>query len=101
MKRVPVAAAALAVAMGTVLPIAGLMLAAPASAGCETNMLGALYCDSPIRADGTWDRCYKVEPTVNAFGGVIAPGAQKCYPVNPADGWPVVPMGQPQYHIYP
>lgn len=101
MKRVPAAAAVLAAVTGVVLPIAGLIAAAPASAGCETNVLGALYCDSPIRPDGTWDRCYTVAPTTNVLGGVIAPGAQKCYPVNPADGWPVVPMGQPQHHIYP
>jgi hypothetical protein len=78
-----------------------LVFAAPAAAGCETNLLGALYCDSPARADGTWDRCYTVNPTVNVFGQVTVPGAQKCYPVNPAEPWPLIPMGQPQYHIYP
>lgn len=78
-----------------------IVLAPTASAGCETNLLGALYCDGPIRADGTWDRCYTVAPTTNVFGGVITPGAQKCYPVDPNVPWPVVPIGQPHYRIYP
>ena len=25
----------------------------------------------------------------------------RCYPVNPAEPWPMFPLGQPQYHIYP
>jgi hypothetical protein len=90
-----------AAAITAATPAVALVLAAPASAGCETNLLGALYCDSAPRADGTWDRCYTVNPTTNVFGQVLVPGAQKCYPVNPAEPWPVVPIGQPQYHIYP
>ncbi len=53
------AGAAVVVALGFV----GGVAAAPASAGCETNALGAQYCDGPPRPDGTWDRCVSVAPS--------------------------------------
>lgn len=28
-----------------------------AGANCETNFWGTLFCDGPVRADGTWTRC--------------------------------------------
>lgn len=66
-------------------------LAAPAHAGCETNLLGALYCDGPVRPDRTWDRC------VTVFG---KHPYYKCWPLDPAQGFDY-PLGQPPYHIYP
>jgi hypothetical protein len=93
--------AAIAVALG----LLGGVTAAPASAGCETNALGAMYCDSQPRPDGTWDRCVSVnqQPYFGQYGQIagVTPAYGKCWPVNPAEPWPVVPIGQPQYHIYP
>ena len=71
--------------------------AAPAWAGCETQPF-AQYCDGPIRPDGTWDRCQV------AFGQSYPnyiPTTSRCYPIDPAQPWPMFPLGQPQYHIYP
>lgn len=79
---------------------ASVILAAPASAGCETQPF-AQYCDGPVRPDGTWDRCQVAFGTTNAFGAVIVPSTSRCYPINPAEPWPMFPLGQPQYHIYP
>ncbi|MDX1873679.1 hypothetical protein SBI67_16290 [Mycolicibacterium sp. 120266] len=86
---------------------ASVPLASTASAGCMVNMLGAQYCDAPPRPDGTWQRCWatgqQFYPTFgaggyqNGFGSVPAMG--NCYDVNPAEPWPVVPIGQPQYYI--
>lgn len=90
------------VAAVVLLGATGIAAAAPASAGCETNMLGAQYCDSPVRADGTWDRCWQTNPTpyFGQYGQVagILPGQGKCYPVGVDQQWLI---GEPQYHIYP
>ncbi len=73
----------------------GIGFAAPAYAGCETQPF-ARYCDGPVRPDGTWDRCQV------AFGQTspYIPTTQRCNPVDPT-AWPMFPLGQPQYHIYP
>ena len=71
----------------------GVATAAPAAAGCETQAF-AQYCDGPARPDGTWDRCQ------STFQAGVMP-TNRCYPVNPAEPWPMFPLGQPQYHIYP
>ncbi|ORA38134.1 CDGP domain-containing protein [Mycobacterium aquaticum] len=85
------------------LAAAGLALAAPSSAGCETQPF-AQYCDGPIRPDGTWDRCFSTQPqAINGQYGQITgwvPSVGRCYPVDP-NAWPPTPLGQPQYHIYP
>ena len=87
------------------LSITGLMFAAPASAGCEANMLGVQYCDGPIRPDGTWDRCWHSDAfaTYGPLGQVqtITPAMGKCFPVDPSQPWPPIPIAQPQYHVYP
>ena len=82
---------------------AGIGLAAPASAGCETQPF-AQYCDGPIRPDGTWDRCFQAaqQPVFGQYGqmtGYTAP-VGRCYPVDP-NAFPQFPLGQPLYHIYP
>ncbi|MCV6965980.1 hypothetical protein H7J50_19525 [Mycobacterium intermedium] len=64
---------------------------------CETNMLGALYCDGPVQADGTWVRCVDVAPSYG-YGGVYSPPYHKCYAYDPANPGPT-PIGQPAYHI--
>ena len=93
--RVAVAVAAMAAS--------GIGFAPPANAGCETQPF-AQYCDGPIRADGTWDRCFSSAPQgiYGQWGQVtgVVPSVGRCYPVDP-NAWPVTPLGQPQYHIYP
>ena len=87
------------------LGLVGGVTAAPASAGCETNMLGVQYCDGPIRPDGTWDRCWHSDAFANygPLGQVqyVVPAMGKCFPVDPSQPWPPTPIGQPQYHVYP
>jgi hypothetical protein len=78
----------------------GVGFAAPAFAGCETQPF-AQYCDGPARPDGSWDRCQATFGNVNAFGQYTVPPTSRCYPINPAEPWPMFPLGQPQYHIYP
>lgn len=95
-------AALLAVAFGAT----GVGFAAPASAGCMVNMLGAQYCDAPPKPDGTWQRCWSTQqqiyPNYGAGPGFgVVPAMGNCYTVNPAEPWPVVPIGQPQYYIEP
>lgn len=68
---------------------------------CESNFLGALYCDGPVRADGTWDRCVDVgsQAITGQYGqvsGWTAPMHQ-CYHYDPAA--PVFKLGQPDHHI--
>ncbi|SIE70156.1 Uncharacterised protein [Mycobacteroides abscessus subsp. abscessus] len=81
----------------------GFGFAAPASAGCEAGPF-AQYCDGPIKADGTWDRCFTSAP--QSFSGQYGqlagfiPSTGRCYPVDP-NAFPPTPLGQPQYHIYP
>ncbi|SHT28235.1 Uncharacterised protein [Mycobacteroides abscessus subsp. abscessus] len=81
----------------------GVGLAAPASAGCETQPF-AQYCDGPIKADGTWDRCFSSAsgPIFGQYGQVSGwvPSTGRCYPIDPNE-FPPTPIGQPQYHIYP
>ncbi|SON63379.1 hypothetical protein MSIMFI_04909 [Mycobacterium simulans] len=69
---------------------------------CETNMLGALYCDGPVQADGSWDRCVDVYPQPiygGPSGGVSgwSPPYHSCYHYDPAA--PPFKLGQPDYHI--
>ncbi|UVT31474.1 hypothetical protein SEA_SEJANUS_41 [Mycobacterium phage Sejanus] len=82
---------------------ASVILAAPASAGCETQPF-AQYCDGPVRPDGTWDRCFTTQPQLinGQYGQVtgLVPSVGRCYPVDP-NNFPPTPIGQPQYHIYP
>lgn len=93
----------LAVAAVAILTGIGVGLAAPASAGCETQPF-AQYCDGPLKADGTWDRCFTSAPqaTFGQYGQVSGwvPSTGRCYPVDPNE-FPPTPIGQPQYHIYP
>jgi hypothetical protein len=89
-----------AAAVGTT--AASLVMAAPASAeGCEVNLLGAQYCDGPIRPDGTWKRCWatgqQIYPSGPTFG--VVPAMGNCYTVNPAVPWPLTPIGQPHYYV--
>lgn len=90
-------------ALSAMLAATGIGLAAPAFAGCETQP-SAYYCDGPIRQDGTWDRCFASAPqaTYGQFGQVtsMVPSTSRCYPVDPK-AFPPLPLGQPQYHIYP
>ncbi|WP_100458921.1 CDGP domain-containing protein [Mycobacteroides abscessus] len=97
-RRICLAAAAALIPAGI-----GIGFAPSASAGCETQPF-AQYCDGPIKADGTWDRCFTSAPqaTFGQYGQVSGwvPSTGRCYPVDPND-FPPTPLGQPQYHIYP
>lgn len=81
----------------------GISVAAPANAGCESGPF-AQYCDGPVKADGTWDRCFTSAPQSfsGQYGQVAGfiPSTGRCYPVDPNE-FPPTPIGQPQYHIYP
>ena len=90
--------------VSAVLAAGGLTAAPPASAGCMVNMMGAQYCDAPVKPDGTWQRCWatgqQIYPVYNGNPGFgVVPAMGNCYTVNPAEPWPVVPIGQPQYYI--
>lgn len=93
----------LAVSVAAIPTSIGIGFAAPASAGCETQLF-AQYCDGPVKADGTWDRCFTSAPqaTFGQYGQVSGwvPSTGRCYPVDP-NAFPPTPIGQPQYHIYP
>src|SRR4051812_45733617 len=52
-------------------------LAAPASAGCEPRPLVS-YCDKPVRADGSWRRCFWNGPLTDGNGGIGFAGGGKC-----------------------
>lgn len=82
-----------------VLGAAGLLVAAPASAGCESQAF-ATYCDGTIKPDGTWDRCFQTPGETNVFGGTIVPPVGRCYPYDPNNP-PLTPLGQPGDHVYP
>lgn len=66
---------------------------------CESNFWGSLYCDGPVRPDGTWTRCVTTQQQLS--GGfdsnppILIPSIHKCYPVDPA----AMPFGQPDHHI--
>lgn len=97
-----VAAATLGVCALTGFAVAA---AAPASAGCDYQLF-AQYCDGPIQPDGTFERC-QTTYAQSMFGGPqggfngFVPGTYRCYPINPAEPWPALPLGQPQYHLWP
>ena len=78
----------------------GICAAAPANAwptppppGCEQRPMIS-YCDGPIQADGSWQRCFENQPMwTNGVGYV---GGSNCYQTGPGpDRYPWAP----QYHI--
>jgi hypothetical protein len=75
----------------------GLVLAAPASAGCEIQPT-VHYCDQPRRPDGSWDRCRLIV----GFGvdgiGDHRDAELRCYPYDPTRAWF---NGEPQHYIEP
>ncbi|ASW89727.1 CDGP domain-containing protein [Mycobacterium marseillense] len=73
----------------------------PMDTNCESNMLGALYCDGPVQPDGSWNRCVDVgsQAITGQYGqvsGWTAPMHQ-CYHYDPAA--PPFKLGQPDHHI--
>lgn len=92
----------IAAATLTIGPTAGAYPGDPAGTNCETNLLGALYCDGPVQPDGTWTRCVDVasQPVFGGprgqLNGVTSPYHQ-CYRYDPAQ--PPVKLGQPSRHI--
>jgi hypothetical protein len=83
---------------------AGIALAPPASAGCQSATPQDTYCDDPIAPDGTWRRCHQNSGYRQYWGspwvfGPVVPPTTKCYRVDPSQPWPALPAFQPQYHI--
>lgn len=78
--------------------VAAVGFAAPASADqfCEPRAMVS-YCDGPVRADGSWRRCFYNSPTWGGGGGWVAGG--NCYDV-PGAGQDPYPWA-PQDHLAP
>ena len=80
--------------------VTGLGVAAPAHAwpqppppNCEQRPMVS-YCDGPVQADGSWQRCFDNQPMWNRGVGYI--GGSNCYQTGPGpDRYPWAP----QYHI--
>ena len=73
----------LTAALGAVLATAGLTAtAAPASAGClePPGLPMAQMCDSPVDADGMWERCLTNYP-----GGPLNPAKVDCNTMSAGD----------------
>jgi hypothetical protein len=74
----------------------------PAGTNCESNALGALYCDGPVQPDGSWTRCVDVSPQPvyggpqGQWNGMTSPYHQ-CYHYDPVA--PPLKLGQPDHHI--
>ena len=87
--------------MGVGLAAAGIGVAAPANAwptppppGCEQRPMVS-YCDGPIQADGSWQRCFENQEVWSRAGQTWI-GGTNCYQVGP--GPDPLPWA-PQYHI--
>ncbi|SLH42955.1 Uncharacterised protein [Mycobacteroides abscessus subsp. massiliense] len=78
--------------------VAAVGFAAPAKADqyCEPRAMVS-YCDGPVRADGSWRRCFYNTPTWGGGGGYISGG--NCYDV-PGTGQDPYPWA-PQDHLTP
>lgn len=65
------------------LSVGGMVVAAPARAGCEPRPMGVTYCDGPVQADGSWRRCFTNSATFwpSTAGGVFVPSGGNCYNV--------------------
>jgi hypothetical protein len=67
---------------------------------CETNFLGAVICDGPIRPDGIFQRCSQSPGSYT--GGQYPsyfPSTTNCQIVNAVNGpWPLPGFG-PDHHI--
>lgn len=87
----------------------GIALAAPSHADplsdpnvhCLSQTF-ALYCDGPIRPDGTFTRQWTTSGGSYYAGpgqmGFI-PGTTNYQTVNINEPWPIFPLGAPQWHI--
>lgn len=78
----------IAAAMPMGVPIARAYPGDPPGANCESNALGALYCDGPLQPDGSWTRCVDVTQP---------PAYHSCYHYDPAQ--PPLKLGQPDHHV--
>ena len=58
----------------------------PTGTNCESNMLGALYCDGPVQPDGSWTRC------VDVSSQPVYGGAQGQWDRNDVAVPPVLPL---------
>ena len=90
--RVALAVAAM-VATGVVVATPANAWPTPPPPGCEQRPMVA-YCDGPVQADGSWQRCFDNQPMWNSSVGWV--GGSNCYQVGPGpDPYPWAP----QYHI--
>ena len=66
--------------------------------GCETGAFNSMWCDGPIREDGTWKRCSTWQPYfVPGPYGSYTPGGSKCE-INGGDP-PHFMFLSPDHHI--
>lgn len=75
----------------------------PINSDCETGFMGTMWCDGPIKPDGTWTRCFTTAVQWTAPGGSYpgfgyVPQVQRCFPYNPVSP-PGLPLGQPAGRI--
>jgi hypothetical protein len=69
-------------------------LPGPIPPNCEKR-IAVTYCDEPIQADGSWQRCFENQPFWDGAAGTWWAGSN-CYQVGPGpDQYPWAP----QYHI--
>ncbi len=62
---------------------------------CETDQLGTLFCDGPVKADGTWTRCMTTQPQILDRRAIV-PSIHRCQDYG-SDNPPGT--GQPPEHI--
>lgn len=94
----PLAVTALILASLAVGPLANAVPGDPMP-GCETNLLGGVYCDGPIRPDGTFQRCTYVAGSY--IGGQYpswVPPVTTCMIIDNSN-WPALPPWVPNHHI--
>ncbi|WP_154677605.1 CDGP domain-containing protein [Mycolicibacter icosiumassiliensis] len=85
---------AILVAAAASTPVAAQAVPGDPQPGCESNFWGSMYCDGPIREDGTWKRCATWQPSY-VPGGSYIPGGNKCDIIDQGS----IPFGTPDHHI--
>nr|WP_052741308.1 hypothetical protein [Mycobacterium sp. UM_NZ2] len=96
-----VAASAATIAALSAAPVAVAYPGDP-NPGCESGgfMNATLFCDGPIRPDGTWQRCWQWQanyvPGVGGNPGGYSPGGNMCAVISEDNIQPAI---SPRYHI--
>lgn len=86
-------------AVAALLMSAGLVTAAPASAGCLYGGPFISKCDAPVQPNGTWQRCVGIATVVpGGFGTHLAP-VKRCELMGPGQPAWDFPFNDPPVHI--